>query len=326
MEFAFFLNDETVSLILGNLRSLARLIVNMGIGLFIANALEAFHWTRIMQKISNPVARLAHLQPVTGVAFSLAFASPAAANAMLSDAYTQHTINKKELIFANILNSTPTFLMHLPSITLLLFAFIGKAAFIYMGFTLAAALLRTSLTMVIGHFTLPLTQAVLADPAEKQPLSAKQMWLQTWKRTKKRLKKLVTYTVPCYLVISLMQYFGCFAVVEQWMLSLGAHTSFIHPEAYGIIALSVMAETGIAFSAAAALTDAGSISQSEIIIALLIGNIISSPIRSIRHQFPSYAGYYSPSIALLLVGVGQSVRALSLLFVTSLYIWYVLAG
>ena len=42
----------------------------------------------------------------------------------------------------------------------------------------------------------------------------------------------------------------------------------------------------------------------EIVLVLLIGNILSSPIRAVRHQYPYYAGIFKPVLAAeLLFGV-----------------------
>jgi len=45
--------------------------------------------------------------------------------------------------------------------------------------------------------------------------------------------------------------------------------------------------------------------------------------RAVRHQFPSYAGYFTPALALHLVLANQACRAASLIVVTAAYYWYV---
>ena len=51
----------------------------------------------------------------------------------------------------------------------------------------------------------------------------------------------------------------------------------------------------------------------------MVGNILSTPMRAIRHQLPSYAGFYRPSLALRLILVNQGLRALSMALVTWIY-------
>ena len=72
---------------------------------------------------------------------------------------------------------------------------------------------------------------------------------------------------------------------------------FIRPEALGIVLLSLAAEIGASLSAAGSALHMGGLTPPEVIIALLVGNILSTPMRTVRHQFPAYAGYYSPGLA-----------------------------
>jgi len=72
-------------------------------------------------------------------------------------------------------------------------------------------------------------------------------------------------------------------------------------------------------AAAGALLANGSMSSEEIVLVLLIGNILSSPIRAIRHQYPYYAGIFKPVLAAELIFFSQSFRAFSIALVTILY-------
>jgi hypothetical protein len=59
----------------------------------------------------------------------------------------------------------------------------------------------------------------------------------------------------------------------------------------------------------------------EVILALIVGNILSSPMRAIRHQLPYYAGIYKPALALRLIFYNQSLRIGSLMLMALSY-WY----
>ena len=54
-------------------------------------------------------------------------------------------------------------------------------------------------------------------------------------------------------------------------------------------------------------------------IALLVGNILSTPMRTVRHQFPAYAGYYSPGLAFKLIFYNQLLRTITMIGVTWAY-------
>ena len=74
------------------------------------------------------------------------------------------------------------------------------------------------------------------------------------------------------------------------------------------------------FSLAASLAASGALNTNEIIMALLVGNILSSPVRAVRHQFPSYAGFFGPGAAVTLVAANQICRAASLVITAGA--WY----
>ena len=72
----------------------------------------------------------------------LAFVSSASANGLLSDAWSRG-ISSTELVLANLFNSFSAYLVHLPSLFLLIWPVLGFPAAIYVGLSLLAALGRT---------------------------------------------------------------------------------------------------------------------------------------------------------------------------------------
>lgn len=298
---------------------LFRMLAAMTLGLLMANILETLHWTRFVAKLATPLARVGRLNEVCAASFTLAFFSGTAANGLLSEAYNNGSLTQRELIFANLFNSCPTFLVHLPSQFFLTYAFLGQYAFVLMGITLSAAILRTLGTLLMGRFFLPplsLQSSPIISPKEK---NWKNRLSTTIKRFKKRIIKLLMFTVPTYCIIYAAQEAGWFNELQNFLIAHNSLFSFIPSQALGIIALHTVAESGVAFSAAASLAASGALTYHQIILALLVGNIVSSPMRAIRHQFPSYAGYFSPPTAGILVIVSQTYKAASLIFVTYLY-------
>ncbi|MCI5138582.1 MAG: hypothetical protein D3922_09255, partial [Candidatus Electrothrix sp. AR1] len=94
---------------------LVRLLTFISIGLIVAGFIEAMNWTRKMSVVAAPMIRFGHLSDLTGAAFSMAFFSGVAANTMLSEAYEQGRLSKKELFLANMFNSLPAYFLHLPT-------------------------------------------------------------------------------------------------------------------------------------------------------------------------------------------------------------------
>lgn len=306
----------------GLLYPLGRLIVFMCVGLLLANLLEAMHWTRFMARLAAPLVRYAHLSEVSGAAFSTAFFSPGAANALLSESHEKGLLTRRELILSNLFNSSPAFFVHLPTMTSLVVSFLGLAGLYYVGICFLAACLRTLLTALCSRLVLSAGGAApdLAKGSrpEEKP-SFRELAARIGKRFKKRFGKIIVFTVPVYVLFFIMQKLGWFGVVQDFLAAHASALSFLKPEALGIVALHLAAELGAALSAAAAVVHTGGLEVRDVTLALLAGNILSTPVRAFRHQLPSYAGYYSPRLALLLVGANQSLRAATMILLTIIY-------
>ncbi len=297
-----------------------RLLLGISVGLLVANVLESLRWTQYLARVASPLSRLAHLSDVTGAAFSTAFVSPSSANALLAENYEKNILSKREVILSNLFNSLPSYLTHTPTIFFLLWPVLGFPTFIYVGLTLFAAFARTVLTIVVARLMLPpLAEGCVICHMDTSPVSWSSAYKKALRRFKKRIPKLLYFTVPVYVIMYILQVQGFFDAAEIWLAQHMSWLSFLRPEAMGIIALHLAAELGAALSAAGVALYGGGLSEREVVLALLVGNILSTPMRAIRHQLPSYAGFFSPSLALQLVLSNQSLRALSLVAVTVLY-------
>ncbi len=303
---------------------LIRLLFYISIGLLVANFIEALNWTRKIAFIARPLTRFAHLSPLTGAAFSMAFFSGVAANTMLSEAFAKGEIKKKELILANLFNSLPTYFLHLPTTFVITAPLIKGAAFTYIGLTLGAALLRTLSVSLISHFLLPQYNGSKLDAGHGQQAKSdlQTAWQRTWKRFQRRIRKIIRFTVPIYILFFILTKMGLFAHLQEFMAAHLSFLSWLSPQAMSIVALHVAAEFTAGLAAAGALLADGTMGQREVILALLVGNILSSPVRAFRHQFPYYAGIFKPALAMQLIAFSQIFRLFSIICVTILYLLF----
>ncbi len=305
-------------------RPLTRLLLAMCLGLLVANVVEALRWTQPLARLSAPLVRLARLGETAGASFSMAFFSPAAANALLSESHAKGETSLRELVLANLFNSLPAYMVHLPTMLFMLWPVLGAPALVYTGLTLGAAALRTLFTVGLGHALLPPLQGeqCLECRLPQEKVTLKSAASKAWKRFRRRLPKLVVFTIPVYVAMYVMQHYGLFRAAQDWLSQHTPWLGFIRPEALGIVLLSLAAEIGASLSAAGSALHMGGLTPSEVIIALLVGNILSTPMRTIRHQFPAYAGYYSPGLAFKLILCNQLLRTLTMIGVTWAYWLY----
>ena len=301
---------------------LFRLLLFISLGLLVGNIVEGLRWTRAMGRVATPLIRAGRLKDISGASFALAFFSGIAANSMLSEAYEKGEINDRELIVSNLFNSLPTYFLHMPTVFFIAAPFIGKVAFIYVGLTLIAAFLRTGAIVLWGRFSLPADGScgdVSGRLKGQEVKSFRDVLDKAFKRLKRRLPKVFYLTIPIYTVFFLLRHYGIFTAFETYLSEHLTFLAWLDPQVFGIIAFSLAAEFTAGLAAAGSLLGSGAIDPRGIVLALVIGNLLSTPVRALRHQLPYYAGIFRGRMALKLIVYNQGLRAASLVLVGSVY-------
>ena len=303
---------------------LIRLLCFISIGLLVATFIESLNWTSKIAILARPLIKIGNLSDTAGASFSMALFSGISANTMLAEAYEKEQINKKELILSNLFNSLPTYFLHLPTVFFITAPLIKGAAFIYVGLTFGAAIFRTVSIVILSRYLLPVPQKTVAESPvaqqkEKSGIDWKGAFDKSIKRFKKRIRKIIRFTVPIYILIFLMHRAGTFTTLEKGMAEYLSFLPWLTPQSMGIITLHIAAEFTAGLAAAGALLQEGSMTYREVILALLVGNVLSSPIRAIRHQFPYYAGIFQPKMASEPIFYNQIFRVGSLILMGVIY-------
>lgn len=311
--------SEILSL-LPPLKPLLNLFAGLAVGLFFASFLEALNLTQYIAKLTRPFVKYAHLNTISATSFALALFSPASANAMLGEALQNKKISEKEVIISNLFNSLPSTLTHIPTFFFMAFPILGRAAVIYTCISLVTAFFRTAATILVGRFLLPACKAEQKNREQKK--LERRLWQEAlhiaWKRFAKRLPRLLFIGIPVYFLMFYLQSFGYFKSMENWLVnSLGF--DFLKPESLSIIVLYMAAELRASLVAGGTVYQAGLLTANEVVLALLIGNVLSTPMRGIRHQLPAYASYYPPYFAVKLLCYNQFSRVLAMALVAVLY-------
>ena len=303
---------------------LIRLLCFISIGLWVATFIESLNWTSKIATLARPLIKVGNLSDTAGASFSMALFSGVSANTMLAEAYEKKTIGKRELILSNLFNSLPTYFLHLPTVFFITVPLIKGAAFIYVGLTFGAAIFRTVSIVFLSRFLLAPQQQTAHKTsatveAEKNGIDWKGALDKSQKRFKKRIRKIIRFTVPIYILIFLMHRVGIFDSLERGMADYLSFLPWLTPQSMGIITLHIAAEFTAGLAAAGALLQEGSMSSREVILALLVGNVLSSPVRAIRHQFPYYAGIFQAKMATELIIYSQVFRIGSLVLMGAGY-------
>lgn len=306
---------------------LFRLMGFIFIGLLAGQLIESLGWTRQVAVLARPFFRFSNLGNHCSAAFTTAFISGAAANAMLLEFYEDKKITKIQLFLSNYVNQFPAFFLHLPTTMFIVLPLAGYAGLLYFVLTFLATLFRTICFLVFGRFYLNNPEPALSsdqqsDQDKESPLVKKKDLKTALKTIKKRLPvrvvNILIWVLPIYTLVFILNINGFFEYLNT-SLSSFVSLSIIPIESLSVVILSFAAEFASGFAAAGALMDAGVITVKQTVIALLLGNILAFPIRALRHQLPRYMGIFTPKMGLQLLLSGQAFRVISIVLAGILY-------
>ena len=301
---------------------LAKLLGSLAVSLLAANLIEALNWTRFLARFARPLIRAGHMKDVVGASFSVAFFSGMAGNTMLAEAHQQGTITNRELFLANLFNSLPTYFLHLPTMIFITVPFLGPAAAVYVGLTFGAAILRTLCIVLAGRFLLPVpTEECIECRLPGRGITWREALDKSWVRFKKRITRICLITIPIYALVVALDSWGLFSKAENFMTDHVGFMDWISPKAFSIVVFGMAAEFTAGLAAAGALLHGGELPVKEVVLALLTANILSTPARAFRHQFPYYSGIFRPGLAAALIAYSQAFRVSSILLMTLGYAW-----
>lgn len=202
----YFDDDISLKIIVsGLLWPLVRLMFFIGIGLVAGQVIEASGWTKTLGVLASPLFRFGNLGHMCSAAFTTAFFSGAAANAMLLDFYKEEKISRRQLYLTNLINQLPAYFLHLPTTFFIVVPLTGQAGILYFAITFAATLLRTSGFLIYGH--LRLSQETQSQTGEGQEFSdqanknSKGIWEGVRSKFPKRFAGVATYVIPIYIFV-----------------------------------------------------------------------------------------------------------------------------
>lgn len=299
----------------------AKLVMYLGVGLFIGQLLESLGWSARIGRWVQPLIRWGRFGPQSAAAFSASFFSGLVANTMLMSAYQEGTISRRELTLSYLLNTgLPGFVLHLPTTFFILVPLTRRAGLIYLGLTGLAALLRSMAVMFYARSVHGVQEDRETVPAEvasgKVP-----GWGAIWRKFRRRFVRLISYTMPIYVLIFLAQQAGWFEVLRQGLAGL-VSVGFFPLEAASVVIFSVATEFSSGAAAAGALLSAGALTVPQTVAALMLGSIVATPVRAVRHQLPTHVGIFAPRLGTRLLVTSQGLRIVSLIVVTLPYLWW----
>jgi hypothetical protein len=294
----------------------------MGVGLLLGQAIESLGWGSKLGAWISPLLRWGHLKRESGATFTASFFSKILANTMLWTFYQEEKISSQEMTLTYLFNGgLPVYLLHLPTTFFIILPLTREAGVLYLGLTGMAALLRSVILLAIARWRLPAENtaepALAAPPVRKEKVSQ-----EIWRKFRRRFSRVVLFTLPIYFLVFFLNDWGLFT----WLRKASAtHVAlkFLPMEAASVVIFSVAAEFTSGMAAAGAFLTTGALTVHQTVLALVLGNIVATPVRALRHQLPSHMGIFSPGLGSKLLLLSQCLRLLSLVLVAVPYaLWW----
>jgi hypothetical protein len=297
---------------------LIRLTAFISLGLFVAQFIEGMGWTDRLAVMARPFMRWGHLSEQMGAVFTTAFFSGTASLSMLMSFHQEGRLNRKEMTLSVLLNTFPSFFLHLPTTFFILLPLVGKAGALYLLLTFGAALLRLFTAVTFTHFVFPESPKSYHVGTSHRK-NRRELLRETGKKFKSRLTNILMIILPVYMIIAIISDMGFFLWLKK-SLAHGISSTLIPMEALSVVVFSLVAEFTSGYAAAGALLKAGALNVVQTVLALLLGNIIAAPVRALRHQMPYYMGIFSPGMGIYLMLASQVFRIGSLLVVGLIFL------
>lgn len=292
-------------------RSLVKLIILVGTACFVGAVFEYKAWSRFASFLALPLIRFGRLPEVSGVAFVTALFSNNAANTLVASSHAEGNITRREMLISGLCNSYPAMVSHSLRILLPLLSAIGMAAVYYYSFTFGTGLLMTVVFLGIsrsfGGVAATGEGDELETPMERKVYAWSEVFSKSGKRAGGTVVRLLYITAPIYLVVGYMSKHHMFDFWKEFIPE--SMSQWLSVEVMAVLAARLGGLVNAAGVASGFLVE-HKMEPWQIVLAFMVGNVITNPIRTLRRNLPAAMGIFPGRDGLWIVLILQSLRLL----------------
>ncbi|MBW8016156.1 MAG: nucleoside recognition protein [Planctomycetes bacterium] len=299
---------------------LVELIIYISLGVLLAQILEVSGLIKYFAILAWPVTKLGNLGQASGPAFIAAFQSGAVANSMLVASTDRGLLNKRQLYSSVFIVSCLSLFAHLPTYVIPIGSVFGmKATAMLFGVRFAAIFFEIIFILLVSKFVVrswadrKYPAAAIESPSDARASRKRKkgFWETVWSRSRRTLKRLIIFLLPTFVIMVIAEYFGFFKWLSDAVPSLFT-LSFLPPQATVIIPAQAMSLYNGAIAAANFLDD-GSLTAKQAVLIILIGSLITAPIRTVKHALPTYVAVLGPKAGVVMAVSAQVLRSIFLI-------------
>ncbi len=289
------------------LKSTYTILLAICIGSVVMAVMEYFSLFKKVAYLTKPLIRFSRLPEVAGAAFSVALFSRTTANAMFADSYRSGAITRREMILGAMTSSYPAVAVNYFQIMFPVIAAIGLAGIIYFSIVNLIGILITVVVLCFSRWYL--ADGRNSFPAESELIEERpefrKVMVNFRKRTVMLVSRIIFITIPLYMLTALAARKGLFVFLQQYFPE--NIKSALSPE----IMTVAFARMGSIFAAAGAASELMGRNQMQmwaVVIAFLLGNLLSMPVRFLRKTLPAHAGIFPGYDGVIIASGMQTMR------------------
>jgi hypothetical protein len=291
------------------------------IGIILGQILEELGIIKFISFITWPISRIGKLPKSTGPAFIFSLQSGAIANSMLIAQCDNKQLTKRELYTSVFVVSSLSLFAHLPSLIPPFIAAFGlKASLFYFGVRFGAIILQVIVILLVSSLFFSKRKSLPSpasqpetqnDTSVKKPEVRTKFITRVWRKSKKSITRLMIYLLPTFIVVSLLERSGFFEWFGNLIITIPI-INLLPAQAAAIIpAQAINLYNGAIM--AASFVDTGVITIRQAMLILLMGTLITAPIRTLKHSVGSYIAILGARPGIIMAIATQLTRSIFLL-------------
>ena len=302
-----------------------KIVPIIAIGIFVTSLAVNLGLMRKLDPLIKPLSSKANISAVAALSVVTCSFSTTAGYSMLVDGLNEKIVSERELIATTVISSFPSILSHLftffiPVVIPILGLTTGS---IYVCIVGLAAFLKSCIGIILARLWLKSTsskpQPPGLDPAPA-PVGDKNKALnKSAKSTYKLLKRIVpTMFITLFLVsvaleLNLFESFS--AILEPITNILGLESEV------ALISATEIVNSYAGIILAGSLLSEGLISTKGVLIALLLGTVVSFSARFVKHSLPLHVSLFGPKLGSKTVAINAGTTlVIDVLFIIVLLI------
>lgn len=306
---------------------MAKIVPVIAIGIFATSFAVNLGLMKKFDRLIKPLSSKANLSTISALSVVTCTFSPTAGYSMLSDGLNEKIVPEREVIATTVISSFPSSFSHLftfyiPVVIPILGLATGSIYVCLMGLV---AFLKTCFGIFLARIWLKDANAFSSIPQlsanhDNAPIEDKNHELnKSARRTYKMLKRIVpTMFITLFLVSVAME----LNLFDSFSTILEPFTNILELESEVVlISATEIVNTYSGLILASSLLDKGLITTKGVLIALLLGNVVSLSTKFVKHSLPLHVSLFGPKLGSKTVAVNAATTlAIDVLFIIALLV------